>query len=185
MQATLLGTLAVWWAMAALGFFVAAFPGLTVVGFTAGLTRPAAAAAALMAASLPGQAGWAPLPAWAAPFQPGVWLWCPLVLNLAALIASDSRWAAGAADLPPAAVLAQLPLRVRLRLLARWAVQVGGWLGGRGSRGAVVVWEPPATAPWPPQPSSLPSSCPCPTVCCRSAAQPVHGGRHAGVRRAA
>lgn len=53
MQAPLLGTLSVWWAMAALGFFVAVLPFCTLVGFRSGMARPFAAALLLILAFLP------------------------------------------------------------------------------------------------------------------------------------
>lgn len=52
-QAPLLGTLSVWWAMAALGFFIMVLPFETVVGFRGGMARPAGAAVALILAFLP------------------------------------------------------------------------------------------------------------------------------------
>lgn len=54
---TMLGTLAVWWAMSSLGFFIAVFPHLTVVGFRGGMARPFAAALALILLFLPFKAG--------------------------------------------------------------------------------------------------------------------------------
>jgi hypothetical protein len=126
LQAPLLGTLSVWWAMSALGFFVAVLPFVTLTGFRHGLLRPFAAALALILLFLPFKAApdALPLPATLQPFEQGVWLWCTLVLNLASLILADRHWARGTArgGLPPDDVWAQLPLRVRARLLARWAV---------------------------------------------------------------
>lgn len=86
-----------------------------------------------------------PLPAALRPFDTGVWLWCTLVLNLANLIMADRHWAAGAArgGLPPSDAWEQLPLRVRARLLGRWAAMVRtrflglrefGWVAGSGLR---------------------------------------------------
>lgn len=79
-----------------------------------------------------------PLPPALRPFETGVWLWCTLVLNLVNLILADKHWARGAArgGLPPSEVWQQLPLRARMRLLARWAALVrtrfahGSWRGG-------------------------------------------------------
>ncbi len=72
-----------------------------------------------------------PLPPTLQPFETGVWLWCTLVLNLASLIMADRHWARGTArgGLPPSDAWAQLPLRVRVRLLAWWAVMVRARLG--------------------------------------------------------
>lgn len=70
------------------------------------------------------------------PFEAGVWTWCTIVTNLANLIMADRHWARSSSwsGLPPADVWAQLPLRVRARLLARWAAMVRGlgwgWRGG-------------------------------------------------------
>lgn len=52
-QAPLLGTMAVWWAMSALGFFVAVLPFVTVTGFRNGLLRPFVASLALILLFLP------------------------------------------------------------------------------------------------------------------------------------
>lgn len=52
-QAPLLGTLSVWWAMSALGFFVAVLPFVTITGFRHGLLRPFCAALALILLFLP------------------------------------------------------------------------------------------------------------------------------------
>lgn len=52
-QAPLLGTLAVWWAMSALGFFVAVLPFVTITGFRHGLLRPFVASLALVLLFLP------------------------------------------------------------------------------------------------------------------------------------
>lgn len=125
LQAPLLGTMAVWWAMSALGFFVAVLPFVTVTGFRNGLLRPFVASLALILLFLPFKAtpDTLPLPPALRPFETGVWLWCTLVLNLVNLILADKHWARGAArgGLPPSEVWQQLPLRARMRLLARWA----------------------------------------------------------------
>jgi hypothetical protein len=66
-----------------------------------------------------------PMPAALRPFETGVWLWCVLVLNVANLIMAHERWArSGSSGGPPLDILAQLPLRVRLRFLAKWIGRV-------------------------------------------------------------
>lgn len=52
-----------WWALTALGFSIAVFPFLTVIGFRGGLARPFGTAAALLLAFLPFKVtvGWAGL----------------------------------------------------------------------------------------------------------------------------
>lgn len=69
------------------------------------------------------QAG-VPAPAALRPFETGVWLWCVLVCNVANLILAHRRWDSFTQGIPPE-VLAQLPLRLKLRLLARGLTKVG------------------------------------------------------------
>ncbi|KAL4430647.1 hypothetical protein ABPG75_005903 [Micractinium tetrahymenae] len=97
LQATVLGTLSVWWGVSALGFFIACFPFLTVIGFTGGLARPFGASLAAVLSFLPFKVAPErfPLPPALAPFQQGVWLWCPFVLNLASLLMAFGRGARG------------------------------------------------------------------------------------------
>lgn len=57
MQAPLLGTLTVWWAMSALGFSIFVFPFLTVVGFRNGMKAPFFAALSLILLFLPFKVG--------------------------------------------------------------------------------------------------------------------------------
>lgn len=198
LQAPLLGTLAVWWLLASLGFFIAVLPFTTVIGFQSGLGPPSAAATALLTLFLPSQAapGAAPLPPALAPFRPGVWLWCPLVLNLAALIRADRRWAReGCWQLPPASALAAASWRLRLRLLARWAGQARAPRRGRlGSLGCIASLRNSRRLPLchacsvqsnPPVPSALlPASHP-PAVRAGASAQRGRDWRHLGVWRGA
>ncbi len=53
MQASLLGTITMWWAMSALGFSVLVFPFQTYIGFRSGMARPFAAALLIILAFLP------------------------------------------------------------------------------------------------------------------------------------
>lgn len=53
MQASLLGTIAVWWAVSALGFTIMVFPFLSVIGFREGMAAPFTASLALMLLFLP------------------------------------------------------------------------------------------------------------------------------------
>eukprot|EP00887_Chlorella_sp_A99_P006046 scaffold22.g6046.t1 len=53
LQAMLLGTLAVWWAVSALGFSIMVFPFLTIIGFRNGVAYPFAAALIMTLAFLP------------------------------------------------------------------------------------------------------------------------------------
>ncbi|PSC71122.1 H(+) Cl(-) exchange transporter 7 [Micractinium conductrix] len=130
LQASLLGTCTVWWALTALGFSIAVFPFLTVIGFRGGLARPFGTAAALLLAFLPFKVTAAPealpLPAALAPFETGVWVWCPLVANVANLILSHKHWTHGEHEASPLAAVwgAQgVPLRVRLRILVQLAAK--------------------------------------------------------------
>lgn len=71
-----------------------------------------------------------PLPAALAPFETGVWVWCPLVANVANLILSHKHWTHGEHEASPLAAVwgAQgVPLRVRLRILVQLAAKVRGW----------------------------------------------------------
>lgn len=94
LQAPLLGMVTVWLAMSSLGFVIAVLPFATVIGFEHGLAAPFTAALALVAAFLPFKV--APealtLPAALRPFETGVWLWCPIVANVANLILSSRKW---------------------------------------------------------------------------------------------
>lgn len=62
-QASMLGTLTVWWGVSALGFFIACLPFVTTVGFRGGLWRPYLACLAAVLAFAPfkarrGRGGW-------------------------------------------------------------------------------------------------------------------------------
>jgi hypothetical protein len=59
-----------------------------------------------------------PTPPWLRPFEPGVWLWCTLCLNLANLILAHRHWqSSNGGQSVPAEVWAQLPLGVRVRIV--------------------------------------------------------------------
>jgi hypothetical protein len=69
-----------------------------------------------------------PLPPLLRPFETGVWVWAPLVANVANLILAHNMWGRAAREctaLADALAAAGPPARTRLRLLARYAVQVG------------------------------------------------------------
>ncbi|KAI3436395.1 hypothetical protein D9Q98_005812 [Chlorella vulgaris] len=123
LQAPLLGTLTVWWAMSALGFSIFVFPFLTVVGFRNGMKAPFFAALSLILLFLPFKVApeALPTPAFLRPFETGVWLWCTLVLNLANLIQAHQRWYRSSGHGIPNDVWAQLSFHVKLHHFLRTA----------------------------------------------------------------
>ncbi|GAB4817130.1 hypothetical protein N2152v2_004176 [Parachlorella kessleri] len=123
LQATLLGTLAVWLGVSALGFTIIAMPFLTVIGFRNGMVAPFSASLLLILTFLPSKVApeALPMPKALQPFQQGVWLWCVLVVNVVNLIMFHRTWEKGTRI--PTEVWDQIPWLMKLRIFVRLALK--------------------------------------------------------------